>query len=201
MDTASIGFGATMKKQLDDHKVQGQYFANATPKDLVTYGMIPEFIGRFPVIVSTKGLDITNLVDILTVPKNSLIKQYKYLFAMNDVDFHVTECGLKEIAKTAFARGTGARGLRSITENVLMQTMFVVPSMPQVHTVYLDAAAVRAETPPTLLLNDLSIEAYETLVQQNKTSPDAVLVNLSLNLSPEPPSEVMDDDADTEEAA
>jgi ATP-dependent Clp protease ATP-binding subunit ClpX len=81
MDTASIGFGAQMKKELDDYKVQGKYFDNAIPKDLVEYGMIPEFIGRFPVIVSTKGLDVTNLVDILTKPKNSLMKQYKYLFA------------------------------------------------------------------------------------------------------------------------
>ena len=80
MDTASIGFGAQMKKELDDYKVQGKYFDNAIPKDLVEYGMIPEFIGRFPVIVSTKGLDVENLVDILTKPKNSLMKQYKYLF-------------------------------------------------------------------------------------------------------------------------
>ena len=110
-----------MKKKVDDPKVQGRYFDNAIPKDLVDYGMIPEFVGRFPVIVSTKGLDIEDLVDILTVPKNSIMKQYRRLFAMDDVNFHVTEDGLQEIAKTAFTRGTGARGLRSITDNVLMK--------------------------------------------------------------------------------
>ena len=117
MDSASIAFGAKMKKDTEDFKVQGKYFDSAIPKDLVQYGMIPEFVGRFPVIVSTKGLDEDNLIDILTQPKNSLLnKQYKYLFAMNDVDFHISDCGLREIAKTAFGRGTGARGLRAITE-------------------------------------------------------------------------------------
>ena len=102
MDAASIGFGAQMKKQLSDQKVQATYFDNTIPLDLIEYGIIPEFIGRYPVIVSTKGLDRENLVDILTVPKNSLIKQYKYSFAMLDVDFNVSECGLAEIANTAF---------------------------------------------------------------------------------------------------
>lgn len=158
MDAASIGFGAQMKKDTDDHKVQGKYFDSAIPKDLVQYGMIPEFVGRFPVIVSTKGLDEENLIDILTKPKNSLLKQYKYLFAMNDVDFHISDCGLKEIAKTAFGRGTGARGLRAITENALMETMFVVPSIPDVHTVYVDAAAIRGERKP-ILLKDPNVTA------------------------------------------
>jgi len=169
MDTASIGFGAQMKKELDDHNVQGNYFDNAIPKDLVEYGMIPEFVGRFPVIVSTRGLDVENLVDILTEPKNSLVKQYKYLFAMNDVDFHVTECGLEEIAKTAFDRGTGARGLRSITENVLMETMFIVPSIPDVHTVYMDATAVRGDRKPVLLKDPaMTVEKYEAILKQGK---------------------------------
>lgn len=176
MDTASIGFGAQMKKELDDHKVQGKYFDNAIPKDLVEYGMIPEFVGRFPVIVSTKGLDVENLIDILTVPKNSLMKQYKYLFAMNNVVFHVTQCGLDEIAKTAFSRGTGARGLRSITENVLMETMFVVPSLPDVHTVYMDAAAVRGEQKPILLKDpEMTIEKYESLVNQGESEVDGAI--------------------------
>jgi len=168
MDNASIGFGAQMKKDTEDHKVQGKYFDCAIPKDLVAYGMIPEFVGRFPVIVSTRGLDESNLIDILTLPRNSLVKQYKYLFAMNDVDFHVSQCGLREIAKTAFGRGTGARGLRSITENVLMQTMFVVPSIPSVHTVYLDAAAVKGDRMPILLKDpNINIEKFEQLLKQS----------------------------------
>ena len=166
MDHASIGFGAQMKKDTEDYKVQGKYFDNAIPKDLVQYGMIPEFIGRFPVIVSTKGLSEGDLINIMTEPKNSLLKQYKYLFGMSDVDFHISACGLSEIAKTAFGRGTGARGLRAITENTLMETMFVVPSIPEAHTVYLDAPAVRGERRPILLKDpDLTIEKFEELLQ------------------------------------
>ena len=175
MDNASIGFGAQMKKDTEDHKVQGKYFDCAIPKDLVAYGMIPEFVGRFPVIVSTRGLDESNLIDILTLPRNSLVKQYKYLFAMNDVDFHVSQCGLREIAKTAFGRGTGARGLRSITENVLMQTMFVVPSIPSVHTVYLDAAAVKGDRMPILLKDpNINLEKFEQLLKKSGGSLDDV---------------------------
>lgn len=168
MDSASIGFGAKMKKDTEDFKVQNNYFDSAIPKDLVQYGMIPEFIGRFPVIVSTKGLDEESLIDILSTPKNSLLKQYKYLFAMNDVEFHITECGLREIAKTAFGRGTGARGLRAITENALMETMFVVPSIPDVHSVYVDAAAIRGERKPVLLRSpELTVDAFVKLFAQH----------------------------------
>ena len=173
MDAASIGFGAKMKKDVEDFKVQGKYFDNAIPKDLVQYGMIPEFVGRFPVIVSTKGLDEKSLVDILTVPKNSLIKQYTFQFAMNNIRFHATECALKEVAKMAFSRGSGARGLRSITENILMETMFVVPSIKDVHTVYLDAAAVRGERKPILLKHpDMTVEKFEKLLKEGHTWED-----------------------------
>jgi ATP-dependent Clp protease ATP-binding subunit ClpX len=168
MDSASIGFGAQMKKDTDDYQVQGKYFDNAIPKDLVQYGMIPEYVGRFPVIVSTKGLDEQNLIDILTLPKNSLMKQYKYLFSMNDVTFHMTLCGLQEIAKMAFSRGTGARGLRAITENVLMETMFVVPSVAECHSVYVDAAAVRGDRQPILIKDpNMSIETFEAMMKKN----------------------------------
>jgi len=163
MDAASIGFGAQMKKELSDQNVQGKYFDAAEPNDLVRYGLIPEFVGRFPVIVSTKGLDEEQLINVLTTPKNALTKQYKYLFAMSDVDFHVTDCGLRELARIAYLRGTGARGLRSITEKILLDAMFVVPSHPSVHTVYVDAEAVRGERKPILLKNDMTIEKFEAL--------------------------------------
>jgi len=190
MDAASIGFGAQMKKAVDDPKVQGRYFDNAIPKDLVEYGMIPEFVGRFPVIVSTKGLDIDNLCDILTEPKNSIMKQYKRLFAMDDVNFHVTEEGLKEIARTAFSRGTGARGLRSITDAVLMETQYIVPSLPDVHTVYVDDAAVRGERKPILLKDpEMTVEKYTEIAKDGVPEVDgAVLVNI-------------DEDPEIEEAA
>ena len=173
MDAASIGFGAKMKKNIEDFKVQGKYFDSAIPKDLTQFGMIPEYVGRFPVIVSTKGLDEKSLVDILTVPKNSLIKQYTFQFAMNGIRFHATECALKEIATMAFNRGSGARGLRSITENILMETMFVVPSIEDVHTVYLDAAAVRGERKPILLKDpDMTAAKFEELMQEGQTWED-----------------------------
>lgn len=180
MDAASIGFGAVMKKNVDDAKVQGRYFDNAIPKDLVEYGMIPEFVGRFPVITTTKGLDLHNLVDILTKPKNSIMKQYRRLFAMDDVNFHVTDDALTEIAKTAFSRGTGARGLRSITDTVLMETQYVVPSMTNVHTVYVDATAVRGESKPILLKHpEMSVEKYESLMKQGETVVEgAIAVNI-----------------------
>jgi ATP-dependent Clp protease ATP-binding subunit ClpX len=197
MDAASIGFGAQMKKAIDDPKVQGRYFDNAIPKDLVEYGMIPEFVGRFPVIVSTKGLDIDNLVDILTVPKNSIMKQYRRLFAMDDVNFHVTDEGLNAIAEMAFARGTGARGLRSITDAVLMETQYIVPSMPDVHTVYLDEPAVRRERKPILLKDkSMTVAKFEALMQGQREKNDngdgtetlvdgAVVVNIDEDMEEE----------------
>lgn len=180
MDTVSIGFGAQMKKEVDDPRVQGRYFDHALPRDLVEYGMIPEFVGRFPVIVSTRGLDIDDLVNILTTPKNAIMKQYKRLFAMDDVDFHVTHEALEEIAKTAFQRNTGARGLRAITDNVLMETQYVVPSCEGVHTVYLDAGAVRGERKPILLKDPaMTVDKYETLVKEGNTDVQgATPVNL-----------------------
>ena len=176
VDAASIGFGAQMKKAVDDPKVQGRYFDNAIPKDLVEYGMIPEFVGRFPVIVSTKGLGMDDLIDILTEPKNSIMKQYRRLFAMDDVNFYVTREGLEEIAKTAFARGTGARGLRSITDAVLMETQYVVPSHQDVHTVYLDAQAVTGARKPTLLKGkDLTVEKYTRLLKEGHTEVEGAV--------------------------
>jgi ATP-dependent Clp protease ATP-binding subunit ClpX len=183
-----------MKKNIEDHKVQGKYFENAVPKDLVEYGMIPEFVGRFPVIVSTKGLDIDNLVDILTVPKNAIMKQYTRLFALDDVNFHVTRDALEEIAKTAFSRGTGARGLRSITDNILMDAQYVVPSLPDVHTVYVDAPSVRGERKPILLKHpEMTVEQYEALVKDGVEEVEgAACVNID---------EDVDLDSEPEEAA
>ncbi|KAL3942361.1 MAG: hypothetical protein SGBAC_003427 [Bacillariaceae sp.] len=179
-NAASIGFGAEMKREVEDPKIQGQCFDDVIPKDLVEFGMIPEFVGRFPVIVSTKGLDLDNLCDILTEPKNSIIKQYRRLFAIDDVKFHITDDGLEEIAKTAFKRGTGARGLRSITDQVLMETQYVVPSLSDVHTVYLDAAAVRGEQPPMLLMDpEISVEKYESLKAREADIKGVVPVDIN----------------------
>ena len=167
-----IGFSADVKGQ-SEQKNFAESLHDLEAEDLVQYGLIPEFVGRFPVIVSTKGLTEKSLVDILTVPKNSLIKQYTFQFAMNGIRFHITECALKEIAQMAFMRGSGARGLRSITENILMETMFVVPSIENAHTVYLDSAAVRGERKPILLKHpDMTAEKFEKLLTEGKTWED-----------------------------
>jgi ATP-dependent protease Clp ATPase subunit len=171
IDAASIGFNAMMKKDMDHTKVQGRYFDQAIPKDLVEYGMIPEFVGRFPVITTTKGLDLDNLVDILTKPKNSIMKQYRKLFAMDDLYFHITKDALLEIAKTAYSRGTGARGLRSITDNVLMDTQYIVPSHPyNIHTVYVCGAAVRNEFPVILFYDPkMTVPIYESYINAGRS--------------------------------
>jgi ATP-dependent Clp protease ATP-binding subunit ClpX len=122
IDATSIGFGAKMKKNVAKtlkSKVNTLTVLYPKPKDLIVVGMIPEFLGRFPVIVSTKGLTEKSPVNILILPKNSLIKQYTYQFAMNGIRFHATEGALKEVAKMAFGCGSGACVLRSITENML----------------------------------------------------------------------------------
>lgn len=167
IDSESIGFGADMKKDLEKQHVTSQYLDSAIPRDLIEYGMISEFVGRFPNIVSTKSLDTKSLCDILTIPKNSLIKQYECIFGLDNVNLHFTEGALVEIAKTAHQRGSGARGLRSITDNILRDTMFVVPSCPDVHTVYVDAPAARMERKPILLKDpSMTIEKYEQLIKE-----------------------------------
>jgi ATP-dependent Clp protease ATP-binding subunit ClpX len=101
---SSIGFEANMKVDVADADVQGSYFDMVEPNDLVAYGLIPEFIGRFPVVTATRGLDEDQMVQVLTEPKNALVRQYKYLFSMNNVDFHITDCGLREVAQTALQK-------------------------------------------------------------------------------------------------
>ena len=171
---ASMGFGAKLRRNELDHdfrekfdgataeaktdgaadaaadKVFDEMMASAEPADLVSYGLIPEFVGRFPILVSTNRLDEAQLKSVLTEPKNALLKQYKYLFALNDVDFVCTEEAIAEIAKVAIAKRTGARALRNILENMLLEAMFSAPE-PDVATVLVDAEAVRGEAPVKLL--------------------------------------------------
>ena len=115
------------------------------PSDISTFGLIPEFVGRFPLVTSTKALTEDQFVRILCEPKNALIKQYKESFSRQNVEFHATDEALRECAQIAITKGTGARGLRSILENCLLDTMFDVPSMTDVNSVYLNDAAVRGE--------------------------------------------------------
>ena len=168
---SSIGFEANMKVDVGDAEVQGSYFDMVEPNDLVAYGLIPEFIGRFPVITATRGLDEDQMVQVLTEPKNALVRQYKYLFAMNNVDFHITDCGLRQVAQTALEKKTGARGLRTILENILMETMFVVPNEPgRVTGVYVDAAAVAGERSPLLIKSPMTLDSFLASSQSEEIS-------------------------------
>lgn len=160
LEKASIGFGAKMRKDLKDQKTLSNFFEKTVPQDLNSYGLIPEFTGRFPVISSTKTLDEEALVQVMTQPKNSLMKQYSYLFQLNNIDFHVTEGGLQEIAKTAHSRGTGARGLRAITEQLLMESFYIAPSDENINCVFVDGAAARGDRPPIVLKGDKNLEDF-----------------------------------------
>ena len=129
-----------------------ELFAQAEPADLVKYGLIPELVGRLPVIASLEELTEEALVSILVQPKNALIKQYQALFAMEDVTLTVTEDALKAIAQKAIKRKTGARGLRSIVEHVLTDVMFEVPELGNVREVIVDRDTVDNDTKPRYVL-------------------------------------------------
>ena len=120
------------------------------PEDLIKYGLIPEFIGRMPIIATLDDLDETSLVKILKEPKNSLIKQYQRLFEFEEVELEFQQEAILEIAKKAISKKTGARGLRSILENILLKTMFELPDMENVVKVTVDAATVKGASEPII---------------------------------------------------
>src|SRR5699024_8212029 len=125
-EKGGIGFRAEVKSK-DDSRNVGEILADLEPDDLVRYGLIPEFVGRLPVLATLEELDVDALVSILTEPKNALTKQYARLFEMEGVEIDFREDGLRAIAERAMARKTGARGLRSILESVLLETMYDIP--------------------------------------------------------------------------
>jgi ATP-dependent Clp protease ATP-binding subunit ClpX len=124
------------------------------PEDLIKYGLIPEFVGRLPVVATLEELDEVALIQILTQPKNALLKQYQKMFAMEGVELEVREPALRAIAKRALDRKTGARGLRSIIELTLLNTMFDLPSMENVVKVVVDEGTITGDTPPLMIYSD-----------------------------------------------
>jgi ATP-dependent Clp protease ATP-binding subunit ClpX len=144
-----IGFNATVQSSED--KDPGELFAQVLPEDLVKFGMIPEFIGRLPMVGAVRSLDKAALVSILTEPKNSLVKQYSKVFSFEDVELEFTEDGLDAIADQALLRATGARGLRAIMEEVLLDTMYELPGRDDVSKVVIDRAVVIDKVNPTLV--------------------------------------------------
>jgi ATP-dependent Clp protease ATP-binding subunit ClpX len=126
-------------------------FADVMPEDLLKFGMIPEFIGRLPVLTSVENLDKTALMEILTEPKNALVKQYQRLFNLDDVDLEFTPESLDAIAELALERGTGARGLRAIMESVLLAVMYDVPSRTDIAKVIITKECIDSNAAPTLV--------------------------------------------------
>lgn len=145
---APIGFGGEIKSHKEE---KNNIFKKVIPKDLVKFGMVPEFVGRLPVISVLEELDEASLVKIITDPKNALIKQYKKLFEYDDIELEVEDDALTEIAKKAISQKTGARGLRSIFEGILMKTMYAVPSDGSIAKVTVTADCVINGTQPILI--------------------------------------------------
>ncbi|MCK9502885.1 MAG: ATP-dependent Clp protease ATP-binding subunit ClpX [Porticoccaceae bacterium] len=149
-EKGGIGFGAEVKSKEKRVNI-GETLTGVEPEDLVRYGLIPEFVGRLPVIATLEELDVAALVNILVEPKNSLVKQYSALFEMEDVELDIRRDALDAIAAKALERKTGARGLRSILENVLLDIMYDIPSQPNVAKVVVDAAVIRGESEPLVV--------------------------------------------------
>ncbi|MEY3320025.1 MAG: hypothetical protein RL393_605, partial [Actinomycetota bacterium] len=118
------------------------------PEDLLKFGMIPEFIGRLPIVTSVESLDRAALLEILTEPKNALVKQYQHLFDMDDVELEIAPDALEIIADQAIARGTGARGLRAIMEEILLPVMYEVPSKKEIGKVVVTAEVIKTKSAP-----------------------------------------------------
>ena len=146
LDKKSIGFNAEIGSRSD--RDLGELFKDVTAQDLVKYGLIPEFVGRVPITISLDGLDEEALVKILTEPKNALIKQYQKLFEMDEVELLFDDDAVKEIASLAMKRKTGARGLRSIIEGVMMDVMYQIPSDDTIATCTITKGAVLGESEP-----------------------------------------------------
>ena len=146
-EKGGIGFTADVKNK-DDSKKLSELFRQVEAADLVRFGLIPEFIGRLPVIATLEELDEEALMQILTEPKNALTRQYQYLFEMENVDLIFEDSALRAVAKKALDRNTGARGLRSILENVLLETMYDLPSRQDVGTVIINEAVINDKAEP-----------------------------------------------------
>ena len=145
---SSIGFGAKVKDYKE--KPLSETMKQLEPEDLIKYGLIPEFIGRMPIIATLDDLDEKSLIKILKEPKNSLIKQYQRLFEFENVELEFKDDAVAEIAKRAISKKTGARGLRSILENILLKTMFELPDMEDVIKVIVDRSAVKGQSEPII---------------------------------------------------
>ena len=147
---SGIGFGATVKGE-SEKATEGELLLQAEPEDLIKFGLIPEFIGRLPVVATLSELSEDALIQILKEPKNALTKQYQALFNTEGVELEFRDEALNAIAKKAMARKTGARGLRSIVEGALLDTMYDLPSMDSVDKVVIDESVIAGQSKPLLI--------------------------------------------------
>ena len=161
-EKSSIGFSAVVKGK-EDEKAVGEVLKDVEPADLVKFGLIPEFIGRLPMIATLEELDQDALVRILTEPRNSLVRQYQKLFEMEGVELEFRPAALEAVARLAMERKTGARGLRSIMEGALLKTMYQIPSEDNVSKVVIEESVITGESEPLIM--------YEN-VEVGKVSPD-----------------------------
>jgi ATP-dependent Clp protease ATP-binding subunit ClpX len=153
-----IGFSAEVQSK-DDSRQISELLSAVEPEDLIRYGLIPEFVGRLPVMATLEELDEAALMRILTEPKHALVKQYARLFEMEGVQLEIRDDALREIARKAMERKTGARGLRTIMEQVLLDTMYDLPSMEHVSKVVIDASVIGGENKPFLIYEGVERQA------------------------------------------
>lgn len=159
-EKGGIGFSAEVKSK-EDKRNLGVVLGDLEPEDLVRFGLIPEFVGRLPVIATLEELDEAALIQILTEPRNALVKQYARLFEMEGVEIDFREDALRAVAAKALERKTGARGLRSILENVLLDTMYDIPSEENVQKVVIDESVITGESAPILVYENKDVDGLQ----------------------------------------
>ena len=176
-----VGFNGTVRSRID--RDAGELFAQVLPEDLVKFGMIPEFIGRLPMIGAVGSLDREALVKILSEPKNSLVKQYAKVFSFEDVELEFTPDGLEAVADQALLRGTGARGLRAIMEEVLLNTMYDLPGRTDIGKVVIDAETVNDRVNPTLVPRSTGTPAQSRILTFRFPDRDVLMIDFHAALA------------------
>ena len=146
-DKSTLGFGSQLRTNLDSEETRQKLLRKVEPDDLVKFGLIPELIGRLPVVTVLDPLDEESLIRVLTEPKNSIVRQYKELLAMDSAELSFTDAALRAIAQKTIARKSGARGLRSVVEDILIPIMYEIPSDPTITRVTIDADTVNGGQP------------------------------------------------------
>lgn len=166
----SIGFGAKVESNIE--KNRAETFKELLPQDLLKFGLIPEFVGRLPIVATLQELDKNALIDILTKPKNALIKQYKQLFKIDDVELEFEDDAIGQIVEKAIERKTGARGLRSIIEEIMRDIMYEIPSNPKIEKCIVTKETVEGKEKPKIIINENKEEKIKVRKQKVENNND-----------------------------